>query len=117
MEKAKIIHESAEKSLTGYAEYIDDIPLEKNACHGYIGFSKIACGTIRSIDFSAAKKIIGVLDIITYKDVPGENDISPTGKNDEPILIEKRVNYWGQPIFLIVAKECFGLNTADRNFL
>ena len=103
MEKAKIIHESAEKSLTGYAEYIDDIPLEKNACHGYIGFSKIACGTIRSIDFSAAKKIIGVLDIITYKDVPGENDISPTGKNDEPILIEKRVNYWGQPIFLIVA--------------
>ena len=58
---------------------------------------------IRSIDFSAAKKVLGVLDIITYKDVPGKNDISPTGKNDEPILIEKRVDYWGQPIFLIVA--------------
>ncbi len=98
-----IIHDSSEKCLTGDALYIDDINLDKNACHGYIGFSSVAHGYILDIDFSLAMKTPGVLDIITYKELPGSNDISPTGKNDEPILSNRKVNYYGQPIFLIVA--------------
>ena len=98
-----IIHDSSEKCLTGDALYIDDIVLEKNACHGYIGFSSVAHGYILDIDFSLAMKTPGVLDIISYKELPGSNDISPTGKNDEPILSKRKVNYHGQPIFLIVA--------------
>ena len=77
--------------------------MDENACHGYIGFSSVAHGYILDIDFSLAMKTPGVLDIITYKELPGSNDISPTGKNDEPILSNRKVNYYGQPIFLIVA--------------
>lgn len=98
-----IVHDSAEKSLTGYAQYTDDISLEKNALHAYIGYSTIAHGYLTDLDFSQVKKIDGLIDIITYVDLPGVNDISPVGKNDEPILVEKKIEYWGQPIFLVVA--------------
>ena len=37
-----IFHDSARKSLTGEAQYIDDLNLEKNAYHGYIGVSTIS---------------------------------------------------------------------------
>ena len=103
MAEKLIAHDSAEKCLTGQAKYVDDISLEKNACHGYLGYSKIAHGYIKHIDFSAVKTINGVLDIITHNDLPAVNDISPMNKGDEPILAARDIKYYGQPVFLIVA--------------
>ncbi len=42
--------------------------------------------------------------LITGSDVPGENDISPTGRHDEPVLAEGKVQFYGQPIFCVIAK-------------
>ena len=42
----------------------------------------------------------GVVDVLTAKDIPGENDISPTGRHDEPVLADGIVQFFGQPIYL-----------------
>src|SRR5690606_27037287 len=42
--------------------------------------------------------------VLTARDIPGVNDISPTGLNDEPILPETHVQFLGQPIFAVVAE-------------
>ena len=46
----------------------------------------------------------GVVDVLTAKDVPGENDISPTGRHDEPVLADGKVEFFGQPIFCVIAE-------------
>ena len=42
------------------------------------------------IDLSAVRAAPGVVDVLTAADVPGENDISPTGRHDEPVLAERQ---------------------------
>jgi xanthine dehydrogenase large subunit len=97
-------HDSAHKHVTGEAVYIDDMPEPAGTLHGALGLSTVAHGTIRSIDLSAVKTAPGVIDVLTAADVPGENDISPTGRHDEPILAEGKVQYFGQPVFCVIAE-------------
>jgi xanthine dehydrogenase large subunit len=42
--------------------------------------------------------------VLTASDVPGENDISPTGRHDEPVLADGKVQFFGQPIFASLPK-------------
>jgi xanthine dehydrogenase large subunit len=46
----------------------------------------------------------GVVAVLTADDIPGVNDISPTGRNDEPVFAQHRVEYHGQPIFAVIAE-------------
>ncbi|MDQ6437325.1 xanthine dehydrogenase molybdopterin binding subunit [Mesorhizobium sp. LHD-90] len=96
-------HDSAHKHVTGEAVYIDDMPEPEGTLHGALGLSTVAHATIRGIDLSAVKTAPGVIDVLTAADVPGENDISPTGRHDEPILAEGKVQFFGQPIFCVIA--------------
>ena len=98
------VHESAEKHVSGSAQYIDDIPLPEGSLHAYIGFADCAHGIITSLDLSNVRKYQGVVDVFTANSIPGKNDISPTGKNDEPILAENEILFWGQPLFVVVGK-------------
>jgi xanthine dehydrogenase large subunit len=97
-------HDSAHKHVTGEAIYIDDMPEPAGTLHGVLGLSTVAHGTIRSVDLSAVKAAPGVVDVLTAADVPGENDISPTGRRDEPILAEGKVQFFGQPVFCVIAE-------------
>ncbi len=45
-----------------------------------------------------------MVDVLTYKDVPGENDVSPSGMHDDPIFAVDNVQFHGQPIFAVVAR-------------
>ena len=96
-------HESLRKFVTGKALYIDDMPTEAEALHAYIGKSDFARGEILEIDFKAVSSFPGVIDVFTAKDIPGVNDISPTGMNDEPVLVDREVSFFGQPLFVVVA--------------
>ena len=97
------IHESAIKHVTGRAEYTDDLPELAGTLHGALGLSTIAHGRIVSIDLDAVRAAPGVVDVLTAKDVPGRNDVSPTGKHDDPIFTESEVMFHGQPIFAVIA--------------
>mgnify|MGYP001428290156 FL=1 len=98
------VHESAKKHVSGSAQYVDDIPLPEESLHAYLGFAETAHGVISALDLAAVREAQGVIDVFTANAIPGKNDISPTGKNDEPILAENQVLFWGQPIFVVVAK-------------
>lgn len=97
-------HDSAHKHVTGQAVYIDDMPEPAGTLHGCLGLSTVAHGTITKIDLSAVRAAPGVVDVLTGEDVPGENDISPTGRHDEPVLAVGKVEFFGQPIFCVIAR-------------
>jgi len=97
-------HDSAHKHVTGEAVYIDDMPEPAGTLHGCLGLSAIAHGKIKSLDLSTVRAAPGVVDVLTAKDVPGVNDISPTGRQDEPVLAEKVVQFYGQPVFCVIAE-------------
>lgn len=97
-------HESAHKHVSGTAVYIDDIPEPAGTLHGCLGLSTVAHGRIRAMDLSAVRAAPGVVAVLTAADVPGENDISPTGRHDEPILTDELVQFFGQPIFCVIAE-------------
>ena len=102
--REKLRHDSAHKHVTGLAVYIDDMPEPAGLLHGYLGLSTVAHGMLKSVDLDAVRAAPGVVDVLTATDVPGTNDISPTGLDDEPILAEGRIQFLGQPIFAVIAK-------------
>ncbi|MBX3530457.1 MAG: xanthine dehydrogenase molybdopterin binding subunit [Rhizobiaceae bacterium] len=97
-------HDSAHKHVTGQAVYIDDMPEPSGTLHACLGLSTVAHGAIRSMDLSAVAAAPGVVWVMTGHDVPGENDISPTGRHDEPVLATDKVQFFGQPVFAVVAE-------------
>ncbi len=103
-------HDSADLHVSGEARYVDDIHLPKDALHVAIGYSAIACGEILSMDLQSCKKGGGAIDVITASDIPGKQDVAPVFSGDL-LLTDKRIDYHGQPIFAVVAKD---YNTAKR---
>lgn len=97
-------HDSAIKHVTGRADYCDDINEPIGTLHAYLGVSKIAHAKINSIDYSRVRKAPGVLGVLTADDIPGINDISPTHLDDEPVFPTEKIEFWGQPLFAVVAE-------------
>ena len=98
------MHDSAHKHVTGSAIYVDDIGTPDRCLHCYVGLSSISHGRITSLDLDDVRSLPGVLDVFTANAIPGENDISPSGRDDEPILADREVHFCGQPIFAVVAQ-------------
>jgi len=96
-------HDSAHKHVAGEAIYIDDMPEPAGTLHIGLGLSNVAHGKLKSVDLAAVRAAPGVVDVLTYADVPGENDVSPSGMHDDPVLAEGKVQFHGQPIFAVVA--------------
>ncbi|WOS64869.1 xanthine dehydrogenase molybdopterin binding subunit [Sinorhizobium fredii] len=96
-------HESGHKHVSGTAEYIDDIAEPAGTLHGYLGLSQRAHAEILSIDFEAVKNSPDVAGVLTAEDIPGENDISPAHKHDDPVFATGKVEFHGQPIFAVIA--------------
>tara|TARA_R110002020_G_scaffold136630_14_gene304737 strand:+ start:491 stop:2854 length:2364 start_codon:yes stop_codon:yes gene_type:complete len=97
-------HDSAHKHVTGSADYIDDMAEPAGTLHGYLGLSDRAHAKIISLDLDAVRACEGVVLVLTGADVPGSNDISPTGRDDEPVLTTGEVLFHGQPVFAVVAE-------------
>jgi xanthine dehydrogenase large subunit len=97
-------HDSAHKHVTGEAIYIDDMPEPAGTLHGCLGLSTVAHGAIVAMDLAAVRTAPGVVDVLTAGDVPGVNDISPSGRHDEPVLAEGKVQFFGQPVFAVIAE-------------
>jgi len=95
---------------TGRAPYAADYPAA-DLVHGVIVSSSIASGRITAIDTSAARRIPGVIDVLShvhrphmssngvrYKDTAG-----PPGTPYRP-LFDERVLFAGQPVALVLAE-------------
>ena len=99
-----INHDSAHKHVSGSALYVDDIPEPSNQLHCYFGTSEVAHARILSMDLSAVANYPGVIRTLTASDIPGDNEISPMHKFDEPVLASDLVEFAGQPIFAVLAE-------------
>jgi xanthine dehydrogenase large subunit len=97
-------HDSAEKHVAGSARYLDDLPVLENTAHAYFGLSTVAHGKILSMDIEAVRSAPGVLAVLTAEDIPGHNDVSPIGADDDPVFADPEVMFHGQPIFAVVAE-------------
>ncbi|WP_172320874.1 xanthine dehydrogenase molybdopterin binding subunit [Alterinioella nitratireducens] len=98
------IHDSAIKHVTGAADYTDDIAQPEGTLHAYLGVSTVTHTRIVSLDLSAVRAAPGVVGVMTAADIPGHNDISPTGQNDEPVFPTDLIQFHGQPLFAVVAE-------------
>lgn len=89
--------------VRGESLFVDDLMLRQDTLFGLVFDSPKAHGKIKSVDYSKAEALDGLVKIFTYKDVLGENQIGGIIP-DEPLWAENEVHFWGQPIAFIVAK-------------
>lgn len=95
-------HESAERHVSGAAEYIDDKTPLAGMLHLCPVLSSCAHGRILSIDTSACFDVPGVVRVLGWQDVPGELDIGPLAPGD-PLFAKDSVEYHGQVVLMIAA--------------
>jgi xanthine dehydrogenase large subunit len=109
-----IPHDSAVGHVTGAAAYIADLPRRRDEV--VVGFvpSPVASGRIRSIDLAAARRVPGVVDLLTAADLPGAKVWGPIIQ-DEPVLANDAVLYVGQPVVVIAAESQAALDEARRH--
>jgi len=89
--------------VRGESIYLDDIPVRQGTLHGEVFDAPCAHGVIKSLDYSAAEKLQGVVKVFTHKDIPGENQIGGIFP-DEPLFAQDEIHFWGMPIALIIAE-------------
>ena len=101
-----VVHVSANKQVTGEAQYLDDMPKHSGELYGAIVGSTIAHGEILSIDMKDALKSRGVVGYVSADDMPKSdpyaNMIGPVLK-DEELFATKYVHHIGQMIGMIIA--------------
>ena len=100
--------------VRGESQFIDDINIPNGTLFASVFYSPVAHGIIKKIDFKYARSMSGVIDIITYKDIPGENQIGGIVP-DEPLLAEQEVHFIGMPVAIVVAESQFIAREAVRN--
>jgi xanthine dehydrogenase large subunit len=86
----------------GESQYVDDVPQPAEMLYAAIFPSPIAHGKILVLETKEARKLSGVVSILTAKDIPGENQIGPIIQ-DEPLLAEDEVHFVGHPVAVVVA--------------
>jgi xanthine dehydrogenase large subunit len=97
-------HDSAVKHVAGRAEYIDDMAEPHGTLHAYLALSERAHAEIVSMDLDPVRAAPGVVGVLTADDIPGENDVSPPHKHDDPVFAIGKVHFWGQPMFAVIGE-------------
>jgi xanthine dehydrogenase large subunit len=89
--------------VRGESIYLDDIAVLHGTLYAACFDSSVAHGKIISLDISAAEQTNGVIKVITYKDITGENQIGGIIP-DEPLLADDHVHFAGMPVALVIAE-------------
>lgn len=92
----------AANHVTGRSIYLDDIVIQQGTLHALPYDAPSAHARIKKLDVSEAAASPGVVRILTYKDIPGENQIGGIIP-DEPLFAEHEIHFWGMPVALIIA--------------
>lgn len=96
--------------VTGAATFTADIddPLLDRAAHAAFVRSPYAAGRIRSVDGAEARRLPGVLDVLTAADLVGYGaaPFAPpvAGAYAQPLLPAEQVSFAGEPIAAVVAE-------------
>ena len=96
--------------VTGAAKYAAEFNM-MGLAYGSVVESTIPRGRIVRIDASAARRVAGVLDVLTHQNRPRmadtteayKDDVAPDGSPFRP-LYDDKIMFSGQPIALVVAE-------------
>ncbi len=109
-----IPNDSSAGHVSGRSVFLDDVsPARNELLVDFVG-SPMAHGRIVSVDLSAAARILGVVALLTHKDIPGHNRFGSTLK-DEHLLADETVEYIGDPVVLIVAETRAAIDAAKKS--
>jgi CO/xanthine dehydrogenase Mo-binding subunit len=86
--------------VKGQTKFVDDFVLP-GMLYAKALRSTVHKGNIRSVDYSAAEKVPGVVGFVTADDIPGAKLHGACG--DQPVLADKYTAYLGEDIALVVA--------------
>lgn len=96
-------HESADKHVSGKAEYIDDKLTLPGMLYLCPVLSQHAHARITRINTIECYSIAGVVRVFSWQDVPGELDIGPLAPGD-PLFARDLVEYHGQVVLTVAAE-------------
>ncbi|MGE5341434.1 MAG: xanthine dehydrogenase molybdopterin binding subunit [Candidatus Omnitrophota bacterium] len=108
--------------VKGQSVFLDDIRQPEDLLYAAVFSSPKAHGKILRLDVENAKAEPGVVEVLTWQSIPGENQIGGIIP-DEPLLAEGHVHFVGQPLALVVAeskamaRQAFGAIDLDIEFL
>jgi len=98
--RTQILRVDALDKITGKALYAGDF-YRDGMLFGVIVRSTRPHAWIKKIDLREALELEGIIKILTYKDIPGEN-IYGIIKKDQPLLAVDKVRYVGEPIVIVI---------------
>ena len=99
--------------VRGESLFVDDLTPPEGTLHAAVFSSPIAHGRIKKLNLEEAKKTDSVVDILTAEDIPGENQIGAIIQ-DEQLLTNDILDFRGQPIAIVVAKDSFSAHEATK---
>lgn len=99
--------------VRGESLFVDDLSNPEGTLHAAVFSSPIVHGKVIFLDFEEVKNSEGVFGIISAKDIPGENQIGAIIP-DEKLLADDIVDFRGQPIAIIIAKDNFSAHQAVK---
>ncbi len=111
-DKTERIDDAGESSLprpdafgkvTGRARYADDLRSPDDLVLRVV-WAEHAHALLKAIRTEDAKRIEGVVDILTADDVPGTNAYGLIHRN-QPVLCRDRVRFLGDPVALVIAED------------
>lgn len=108
-------HDVKEK-VTGKIQFVSDMRLD-GMLYAKLLLSNVAHGNIVKIDTSKAKKLPGVVEIFTYKDVPKNYYNSHKWYKGievpkDELLLSDKARYFGDRIAAVVAKDMYTVEKA-----
>ena len=106
-------HDSGEKHVSGEAIYVDDMREPPGTLHIYIAMSARAHAVVKRLELERVRAQPGVAIVLTAKDVPGVNDVSPFA-GDDPLFADGLVQYHGQSLFAVAANTMAEAREAAR---
>ncbi len=99
--------------VRGESLFVDDLIPPEGTLHAAVFSSPIAHGKIISLKLEEAKKSEGIIEILTAKDIPGENQIGAIIP-DEKLLADDIFDFRGQPLALVIATDNFSAHQAVK---
>lgn len=97
-----VIKKDALEKVMGRAKFAADLKIP-GMLHAKVLRSSVSHARINKIDVSKARKLPGVLAVLTHKDVPGKNAYGIIVK-DQPVLVSDKVRQYGDALALVAAE-------------
>ncbi len=97
-----VTRKDAVPKVTGRIQYAGDMSLPKMA-YGKVLWSPVPHGRLVGLDTVIARKMPGVLVVLTADDIPGQNRFGLITA-DQPVLVEDRARFLGDALAVVIAE-------------